>query len=96
MLSAHKLTEYLLKKGWVEVQGEKLSDETKALGLLTKQLKAGDLIAYYDPEKSRYRHLALHLGEGKIACHTFCRWGTDWREVGWPKWTLLSVLEGDT
>ena len=89
ILSANTLAELLIAKKWAEVVGDKLSDEDKAKEILTKTLEPGDLIAYYDPVKSRYRHLGLHLGNGTISCHTFCRHGSDWREVGWPKWTLL-------
>ena len=68
-------------------------DADKAKEIMTKQLEPGDLIAYYDPDKSRYRHLGLHLGKGTISCHTFCRHGSDFQEVGWPKWTLLRMVE---
>ncbi len=91
ILSANKLTELLIKKKWAKVVADKIADAEKALDILTNKLEPGDLIAYYNPERSRYSHLGLHLGKGTISCHTFCRYGTDFREVGWPKWTLLRM-----
>ena len=91
ILSAHKLGTMVIEKKWGTVLADKIKDETKALDVMKNSMEAGDLTAYWDPIKSRHRHLALHLGDGKISCHTFCRYGTDWREVGWPKWTLISL-----
>jgi hypothetical protein len=47
-------------------------------------LEAGDVIGYFSP-KHKYTHTTLYLGNGKIACHTYCRsdqigctWDNEW------------------
>ena len=55
--------------------GQPASDliENPAVGwvIIQRYLKPGDLIAYY--WKGGYRHLALNMGNGLIACHSASR-----------------------
>jgi hypothetical protein len=63
------------------------------------KLSAGDLIGY--KRGGRFGHLAMYLGEGKIACHTYCRsddvactWDNDFTigrdDPAWS-WAFLKV-----
>ncbi len=68
---------------YVEIVAEKTSDKTHI-----SRLQAGDLIAYFDG--SKYFHMALYLGNGKIACHTYCR--SDLPECTWENsWDLTAL-----
>ncbi len=102
------MVEYLLgnkkfnKKGikFAKPIGEKTSDES-----LIKKLDPGDLIAYWNNDKTsmrykRYTHLAMYLGNNKIGSHTFsrsddpaCTWNNDW-DVGKGTylWTFLHFI----
>ena len=66
-----------------------------------ERIAPGDLFGYYSRPRSRYVHLAMYLGEGRIAGHTYCRsddpactWdnaftlGDD--DDGW-RWSLLRI-----
>jgi hypothetical protein len=50
------------------------SDATDALS----HIKLGDVIAYFSTSDGVYKHSALYLGDGKIACHTLCRFQAAW------------------
>lgn len=80
------LINFLENKKLVDVVAEKTTDTTKISGL-----DAGDLIAYFNPGKGRFTHLALYLGGGKIAAHTISRLDEDWNlgELEGFQWTLL-------
>jgi hypothetical protein len=61
---------------YVELIGKEKTKEK-----LVNKLDPGDLIAYSGKPKNEnnryldndYGHLAMYLGNDKIACHTFCR-----------------------
>jgi cell wall-associated NlpC family hydrolase len=74
---------------------EKTSDDT-----IINHLDPGDLIAYWNVEKKLYSHLTMYLGNGKIACHTYCRsddpactWDKNW-DLGRGRylWTPLHIF----
>ena len=55
-----------------------------------KLLEPGDIIAYFLVAKGEYEHLALYLGDGKIATHTASRVDEDWQLTSNPyRFTLL-------
>ena len=68
ILGADRFVRKLVARRLVEVIP--VSDKN-APGL--ERIAPGDLVGYFRVEKSRYGHLALYLGDGKIACHTYCR-----------------------
>ncbi len=55
-----------------------------------RRLEPGDIIAYFLVAKGEYEHLALYLGDGKIATHTASRLDEDWQLTSNPYlYTLL-------
>lgn len=82
------LIDFLQKNKLVKVIAEKTSDKIKI-----NQLDPGDLIAYFNPDRTdaRYTHCALYLGDGKIAAHTVSRLDEGWNlgEDRGFTWTLL-------
>jgi hypothetical protein len=72
------------------------------------KIAAGDVVAYFKPPSAqagggRYAHVALYLGDNKIACHTYsrsdhqdCKWDNKWHLRGgsskpqW-QWSLLKM-----
>lgn len=87
------LVEWLLARKIAKAVTTKSSDRSKL-----SELSAGDLIAYWDPDRRRYQHFTIYLGDGKIACHTVCRsdaaectWDNDWDLGGDLRWTMLRM-----
>jgi hypothetical protein len=65
---------------YAEIVAEK-SEDTADIGALAP----GDLIAYFHIGLRTYTHLAMFLGGGRIACHSYgrsdqpdCTWDQDW------------------
>ncbi len=74
------MLKFLRDRKLVDVVGERSTDP----GLIGR-LRAGDLIAYFNPSRRRHTHMTMYLGNGKIACHTYCRsdlpsctWDNNW------------------
>jgi hypothetical protein len=66
------------------------TDDDKKISLL----EPGDVIAYFNTDAGEYTHLALYLGDGKIATHTVSRIDEPWalgRDRGFL-WTLLHFV----
>jgi hypothetical protein len=93
------LVDFLKNKKWVAVEGERSKNQK-----LIAKLARGDLVAYYNEAKGRYTHMAFYLGNGKIACHTYCRFdktiepANTWDDM-WPlgadkgfSWTFLRFV----
>ena len=77
------------------IGAEKTQDDSHINSLV-----AGDLIAYWSKESKVYSHLVLYLGNGKIGCHTYCRfddpactWDNQW-DIGRRThlWTFLHFI----
>jgi hypothetical protein len=68
------------------VGGSKVTSDTGLIG----ELRRGDVIVYVN-DRGAYQHSALHLGGGKVACHTVCRTDFDWQGFAFPSWTLLRI-----
>jgi hypothetical protein len=74
---------------------EKTNDDS-----IIRLLDPGDLIAYWNIEKKLYTHLTMYLGNGKIGCHTYCRfddpactWDNNWDlGRGTHLWTPLHLF----
>jgi hypothetical protein len=68
IIGADRLVRHLDRAGLVEILpvADKRAPEIE-------RLAPGDLIGYYSRPRSRYVHLAMYLGEGRIVCHTYCR-----------------------
>jgi GH24 family phage-related lysozyme (muramidase) len=83
------LITFLKDNKLVSVVAERTRDKSKISGL-----DAGDVIAYFNPDKSSFTHLALYLGGGKVAAHTISRLDEAWNlhESDGFKWTLLHFL----
>lgn len=89
------MVNYLINKRYVKFLAEKTDDAS-----FVNQLKPGDLIAYFNQDRERYSHMALYLGDGKIACHTYCRsddpactWDNSWRlGTGTHLWTFIQFI----
>jgi hypothetical protein len=79
------MIEYLTDHKFARIVAAKTHDESEI-----KKLEAGDLIAYFDSAEG-YRHLALYLGDGKIAAHTISRLGDDWRAPGSGRWRYTLI-----
>ncbi|MCI0463630.1 MAG: amidase domain-containing protein [Gemmataceae bacterium] len=77
-----------------KVGGRRLLSAAEAQAIIDRgELMKGDVIAYAN-EKGLYKHSTIYLGEGKITCHTRCRFGEPWdlgRGESW-KYTLIHVL----
>ncbi len=93
LVGVERMLSFLCNHKFVDVIGYKSSDRS-----LIRQLQWGDLIAYFRPglKVPRHTHLAMYLGKGKIACHTYCRsdrpactWDNDWN-LG-TTWTFLHL-----
>jgi hypothetical protein len=90
------MVDFLNTKKFVRAEGEKTTDKDRI-----KRLEKGDLIAYFNTNKGRYTHLAMYIGNGKIGCHTYCRfddpnctWDNDW-DLGEGQgfsWTFLHFI----
>jgi hypothetical protein len=80
------LLKWLLTRGGGKALTDKapFADAQKAV----PQLAPADVIIYHDGAK--YEHSTLHLGGGKIACHTLARWMQPW-ELNTAKWTYTLV-----
>jgi len=80
---------------YASLLAEKSEDES----LITK-LQPGDLIAYFHKAEKQYTHMAIYLGDGKIACHTYsrsddaaCTWDNSWNiGVGTHQWTFIQFI----
>jgi len=92
----------LLKRLTTEMQVARVVGQNLAAGDATEKLykgalQRGDVILYNIPQPSDrprigiYSHAALHLGYGKIACHTQCRCGVDFDGVRFTTVTLLHI-----
>jgi hypothetical protein len=77
------------------IEGNERTTDNRVIG----QLDHGDLIAYWHPNEI-YTHLAMYLGGGKIASHTYsrsdlpdCTWDNDWNlgEGAGFRWTFLRI-----
>lgn len=90
------MVDYLVyKRKFAELVAEKSTDDSK-IG----ELAFGDLVAYFNTKLGFYSHLAILLGGGKIACHTYCRSdqpGCTWDNV-WDlgrdthTWTFIRIV----
>jgi hypothetical protein len=93
------LVALLTSRKWVVLEGERSKDVS-----LIAKLQRGDLVAYFNEDRGRYTHMAFYLGNGKIACHTYCRfdksiesavtWDDHW-DLGARKnftWTFLRFV----
>ena len=82
------------KNPYAQIIGEKSTNDS-----LINNLSAGDLIAYFSTQSNRYTHMAIYLGDNKIACHTYCRsdqpdctWDNDWDlGRGTHTWTFIKI-----
>jgi len=80
---------------YAKLLAEKSEDES----FITK-LQQGDIVAYFNKTEQRYTHMAIYLGNGKIACHTYCRsddaacsWDNSWKlGVGTHQWTFIQFI----
>ncbi len=89
------MVQYLVGKRYAEIVAEKSTDDTKV-----DQLAFGDLVAYFNVRRGFYSHLAILLGAGKIACHTYsrsdgteCTWDNDWDlGRGTHTWTFIRFV----
>jgi len=93
--SAPRLVRYLRSSGLVRTIVEKVP-KTVAANYID-QMDTGDVIAYFrvkDEDYGRtadYGHTALHIGIGRVSCHTISRIGTDFKEVGYGS-DLITLL----
>jgi hypothetical protein len=80
---------------YAEIVAEKSDDDT-----IIGQLSPGDLVAYFNKERQHYSHLAMLLGAGRIACHSFgrsdqpeCTWKNSW-DLGRSnhQWTFVRFI----
>jgi hypothetical protein len=68
ILGADRLTRHLIEAELVEPFA--VADK-RAPGL--ERIAPGDLVGYSSRQRGRFVHLAIYLGDGRIACHTYCR-----------------------
>jgi hypothetical protein len=89
------MLKYLVDKGYARIVAEKSIDEKKI-----EQLGFGDLVAYFNLAGGFYSHLAILLGGGKIASHSYsrsdrpeCTWDNNW-DIGRGDytWTFLQFV----
>ncbi|MGC8913316.1 MAG: glucosaminidase domain-containing protein [Thermoplasmata archaeon] len=59
------------------------------------QLEVGDVIVYDWGGDGIWDHVALYLGEGKVAAHTTSHFGADWRLGGAAKYRFIHILGGN-
>jgi hypothetical protein len=101
ILGAERMKLFLIKNNIAtlvkEFNRQEYENETQKERLLVG-LQPGDIIAYRFRGDSIYHHLALYLGDGKIACHTYCRcevvdlpdpWSNAWDSVNGEQFALL-------
>jgi cell wall-associated NlpC family hydrolase len=70
-----------------EIVGDRSSDTS-----LIDRLSAGDVILYHNGRS--YQHSAVYLGDGTIACHTVCRYGTPWQiDASRFTWTFVRIKD---
>ncbi len=89
------MVDFLVRKGLAEIVAEKSTDDTKI-----DALAFGDLVAYFNTAHGFYSHLAIFLGLGKIASHTYgrsdqpeCTWDNDWDlGRGSHTWTFIRIV----
>lgn len=91
-VSATRMVEWLLKSGNAVIKKKRARIDGSTD--VDASIEAGDLIGYYDAKRGRYGHLVLYVGNGKIACHTYCRsdapgctWDNGW-QLGGDGWTV--------
>jgi hypothetical protein len=89
-LSPLSLVKVLKEKGYATVIVEGVNDTESFRSIIKDRAEKADLIAYGDSPD--YDHMVLHLGEGKIACHTSARFGKDFTDVNMSPLTLLHML----
>jgi hypothetical protein len=83
------LLAFLKDRGLVKVVATNTTDKSQI-----KRLARGDLIAYFNVPRGEYTHLALYLGDDKIAAHTVSRLDEDWAlgDDGTFRWTLFHFI----
>ena len=95
------LTGKLVKKvQYGKFLAEKSEDDSLVEQIVSNQLQQGDIIAYFSKARKIYSHMALYLGDGKIACHTYCRsddsactWDNSWKlGVGTHQWSVIQFI----
>jgi hypothetical protein len=84
-----KIINWRVKRGnrdpFAKIIAEKRTEDEINKEKLLNSLKPGDLIAYSHSGINDFVHMTIYLGNGKIACHTYCRsdqpeclWDNDW------------------
>lgn len=90
--SAPRMVDYLLNRGFAKpIGGQKVFRSTAAPDI--EKLEMGDLIAYAASSNGGYTHMAFHLYQGKIACHTNCRLDKDWTDIGVSYGSHVTLLQ---
>lgn len=87
------LIDYLKTKNWIKQTGTPeaimVADLEKAKEIMLT-LEKGDIVAYLDG-KGLFHHLALYLGDNKIACHTTSQWQSLWNFNRYTRWIFYRV-----
>ena len=92
ILSAPVLVYYLAKKSRLAVKILEKAPKQDAWGYIDN-LAPGDVIAYFPTDGKDYGHTAFYIGDGRVACHSICRWGEDFDQpAGSSLVTLLHIV----
>jgi hypothetical protein len=89
-LSPMSLMKVLQMKGYVKILADGISDAENVRRNVKDLWKKGDIFAY--GKGPNYGHMALHIGDGKIACHSFSRSHKDFTNVSIRPLTYLQIL----
>jgi len=91
---APRLVQHLKKHAprWVEVVEEWLPNNSGAAKKV-KALSIGDVVGYsHHKNDNKYEHVVIHIGNGKIVCHTAERWEKAFDDTGLGTFSFLTLL----
>jgi len=93
ILSAPLLVHFLTTQSGIAV---KITDKTvkNDAKAYIDNLAPGDVIGYFPKQGRSYGHMALYVGDGRIAAHSICRWGDYFDVPGGDSFvTLLHIRQ---